>query len=69
MANLPRKTPFFSLSKFILSNSDIVAHSSLSFFQPSCHLVPEHNSSHSGCSGDNVTKVAPNIVSGRVVKT
>ena len=38
-------------------------------FQPASYSVPLTNSSASGCSGASVTKVTPNNVSGRVVKT
>ena len=52
---------------FTLSNSDIREHSSLRALHPSSHSLPEHNSSHKGCSGDKVRKVTPKMVSGLVV--
>ena len=63
----PRKTPFFSFSMLIRSNSDMRTHSSRSSRQSASHSVPAHSSSHRGCSGERVTNVTPKMVSGLVV--
>ena len=68
MADAPMKTPVFSRSVFMRSIS-VSRRAALTYASTSTRRSSVVSTLTSGCSGARTMKVAPNTVSGRVVKT